>query len=403
MKVKLTQPYIDNPPCVPSGKRKEEHCDTALPGLLFEQRVVNTEWGTYRLRYKNPGGKTSYITIGRSCDITLQEARQKAKQLKAEIQLGADPQAEVREKRKSLTWNTFYQDHYAPHVEKHKRSAGNDEEMHRLRVGPRFGDVRINRITKHAVQQFHVGLRDEGLAPATCDHYIKLIRQALNLAVDWGFLKANPVARVKLFNEDNREERLMSADELQRLVAALDKRDDKGRPVKKGRTSRQAIKFLLLSGARVSEALHAKWSDIDTKGRTWTIQATNSKSKKRRAVPLSDAAIALLDELSSKGNSKWLFTSSRGDGKQRLGNINKVWQRIRKEADLEHIRLHDLRHQFASFLVNSGRSLYEVQQILGHSDPSVTQRYSHLSTATLQDAANSAGEFLNKALDESAK
>ena len=98
MRVKLTQKYIDNPPPVPPGKRKIEHCDTALPGLLFEQRAANTEWGSFRLRYKNAAVKTSYVAIGRSCDIALQEARAKAKQLKAEIQLGADPQAEAREK-----------------------------------------------------------------------------------------------------------------------------------------------------------------------------------------------------------------------------------------------------------------------------------------------------------------
>lgn len=73
-----------------------------------------------------------------------------------------------------------------------------------------------------------------------------------------------------------------------------------------------------------------------------------------------------------------------------MTTINKVWQRLRAEAGIPHVRLHDLRHQFASALVNSGRTLYEVQAILGHSDSTVTQRYAHLSTRTLQDAANSA-------------
>jgi integrase len=110
--------------------------------------------------------------------------------------------------------------------------------------------------------------------------------------------------------------------------------------------------------------------------------------------------MAVLDELESEQSSEWLFNSIRGDGTQRLTDIHKVWQKIRKEAGLPWLRLHDLRHNFASMLVNSGRTLYEVQQILGHSDSKVTERYAHLSTATLQDAANSVGTYLDKALAE---
>ncbi len=113
--------------------------------------------------------------------------------------------------------------------------------------------------------------------------------------------------------------------------------------------------------------------------------------------------MAVLDQLGTNGKSEWLFTSSRGDGYQRMTTINKVWQEIRKDAGLPWLRLHDLRHNFASFLVNSGRTLYEVQQILGHAQSQVTERYAHLSTATLQDAANSASTYLEKALSSSEK
>jgi integrase len=82
--------------------------------------------------------------------------------------------------------------------------------------------------------------------------------------------------------------------------------------------------------------------------------------------------------------------------------IYKVWCRLRDDAGLPHLRLHDLRHQYASFLMNSGRTLYEVQQILGHSDPTVIQRYAHQSTKALQDAANSASDIISEAMRESA-
>ncbi len=390
-KVKLTKKYVDNPPRPAPGKSREEHCDIALPGLYFETRATCTEWGTFFLRYKDSNGKTCHQKLGRSCDITLKQAREEARRLRAEIQLGANPRAEARAKKAIMTWNEFFT-RYINYVRQHKRSWHNDEEMHRLRISPKFGNLRLDRFTRHAVQQFHNEMRDSGLAPATCDHHLKLIRQALNLAVDWDLIEVNPVAKVKLFHVDNREERLMSPDDLQALMATL------GRAGERRKTVVAVVKFLLLTGCRVSEALHARWEDINRATRTWSIQATNSKSKKRRSVPLNDAALEILDQLETEGNSEWLFTNLVTG--ERLQSITKTWQLLRADAGLPNLRLHDLRHMHASMLINSGQSLYVVQQILGHSDPSVSARYSHISTDTLQQAANSVGAYLDKALKE---
>ena len=142
----------------------------------------------------------------------------------------------------------------------------------------------------------------------------------------------------------------------------------------------------------------AKWSQIDRQTRVWRIPSNISKSGRIRAIPLNDSAIDVLGQLDTEGVYDYLFVNHRiskktgeevGTGKPYTA-IMKVWSRLRAKAGLPHLRIHDLRHQYASFLVNAGRSLYEVQQILGHSDPSVTQRYAHLSTKSLQDAANSA-------------
>ena len=108
--------------------------------------------------------------------------------------------------------------------------------------------------------------------------------------------------------------------------------------------------------------------------------------------------MVVLDNLETEGTCEWLFTSCYGDGNQRMTTINRVYQAIRKDAGLDWPRLHDLRHNYASMLVNSGRTLYEVQKILGHSDSKVTERYAHISTATLQDAANSAADHISSVL-----
>ena len=144
----------------------------------------------------------------------------------------------------------------------------------------------------------------------------------------------------------------------------------------------------------------ATWDHIDEDKKDWRIPASNSKSKKARSVPLNSKPLEVLSQLPKWDNKPHLFINRR-TGK-RYVNINKTWNSIRAKAGLPKLRLHDLRHQYASHLVNSGRSLYEVQQILGHSDPTVTQRYAHLSARALQDAAESASACLGGALPPAA-
>ena len=234
---------------------------------------------------------------------------------------------------------------------------------------------------------------NEGLAAATANHHIKLIRRMLNLAIEWSIITGpNPASRIEMFAEDNQIERYMEEAELQRLLQVL--RTDRRQAV-----CRIAL-FLLSTGARLNEALSAKWEHVDVEKRIWRVPATNSKSKRMRAIPLNDAAMAEINALNTKSEYEHLFINKRT--KLPFVNIAKVWEDLRKQAGLPKLRLHDLRHQFASFLVNDGQSLYTVQQILGHSDPSVTQRYAHLSTAALQSAANSASKQIQAAQPKAA-
>jgi integrase len=378
--LKLTSDIVSNGLICPSGKRRIELCDTELPGMYVEVRDTRPGQGTYYLRYKNEQCSTCHQKLGRTTDITLAEARKKARQLKAEIQLGADPRGEAKAAKAVSTFSDLFQDHYLPFVKPRKRSWKRDEELYRLRIKGVFGDKRLNEITRLQVQNFQADLVAQGLAPATADHHVKLIRQALNLAVDWNMLDRNPVSRVPLLNVDNKVEHYLGDEELGRLLAVL--RTDENRPV-----CRIAL-FLLSTGCRLNEALKATWPQIDATTRVWRIPASNSKSKRIRSVPLNDSALTVLAELPRHPECDALFVNART--RSRYTTVMKVWSRLRKEAGLQHLRIHDLRHQYASFLVNSGRSLYEVQQILGHSDPSVTQRYAHLSSRSLQEAANSA-------------
>ena len=142
------------------------------------------------------------------------------------------------------------------------------------------------------------------------------------------------------------------------------------------------VLYLLSTGARLNEALQAKWLHIDRQQKLWRIPSEISKSKKVRAVPLNETALAIPDDLKTEGRYDHLYVIVK-TGKPST-TIHKGWTRLRRDAGLPHLRIHDLRHAFASYLISNNRSLFEVQQILGHYDTSVTQRYTHLYTKAIQ-------------------
>lgn len=388
----LTAQHIASGLTCPEGKHRIEYCDRDLPGLYVEVRATSPGQGTYYLRYKDGTGKTCHQKIGRTCDLGLADARKRARELRAEVQLGADPRAEAKAQKAVPTLSAFFRDSYMPHVKPRKRSWARDQALFTNRIERAFGGRRLNELKRQELQVFHSELLTEGISEATADHHLKLIRQVLNRAVEFGVIDVNPIARIKLFNPDNRLENYLDPAELERLLAVL--RTDENRPVC------SVALFLLSTGARLNEALAATWAHIDRDNRVWRIPAANSKSKRVRSVPLNDAALEVLAKLGTEDKAPHLFVSAKT--KARIANVHKVWDRLRKAAGLPQLRLHDLRHQYASFLVNSGRSLYEVQKILGHSSHSVTERYAHLSSKSLMDAANTASDRIKGAMPSAA-
>lgn len=377
--VRLTEEFLSNNLQCPDDKRRAEFCDTIVPGMLYEVRSSTPGKATIWVRYKS-NGKTAYAKVGKSTEMSLAEARVKAREIKAEIELGADPRVEEKERLAVITFDDFFKEHYLSHVKSRKRSWERDEELYRLRIAPKFGNRRLNQVTRLQIQNFHVALMEEGLAAATANHHIKLIRRMYNLAIEWQMVDSNPASRIPMFPEENQIERYMNDEELDKLLEVLltDHR----------RLVCLIAMFLLSTGARLNEVLSATWSQVDQEQRVWRIPASNSKSKRMRAVPLNDSAMYVIGQLDTKGVYEHLFINKKL--KKPYVSIAKVWDELRTKAGLPHVRIHDLRHQFASSLVNDGNSLYTVQQILGHSDPSVTQRYAHLSTKALQEAASSA-------------
>jgi len=376
--VKIDSNYITHNLICPQGSSKIELCCSEIKGFYVLVSAQSEGQGTYYLRYKDTNGKTCHKKIGRTTDISLVDARRQAKILKAEIALGANPQAQKKAQREELTYADFFENLYLPYVKPRKRSWKRDEELYRLRIKAELGDKKLSAITRAQIQTFHTALLEEGLAPATCNHHVKLIKHSLNLAIDWGMLEKNACSRIPLLPENNIRNDYLSEEELERLLTVLNADENK--------TVCRIALLLLSSGCRVSEILSAKFSDINLEKRIFIVRATNSKSRKPRTVVLNDSCVEIINQLDR--DSEYLFINKQT--KKPYTTISKVFDRLRKKAGLPHLRIHSLRHNFASALINNNISLAIVQQLLGHSDPKITLRYTHLSSKTLQDAANNA-------------
>jgi integrase len=207
-----------------------------------------------------------------------------------------------------------------------------------------------------------------------------MMRFIFNLAVRWEIagVKANPCAGVPMLEVNNKQERYLNQEEAKRLYVAVCQSENT--------MLKFIVPMLIFTGARKREVLDAKWGDFDFERRIWRIPTT--KAGKARHVPLSDGALNLLSSIPRQKDCPWAFANP--DTGKPYVSIYCSWHTARTKAGLADVRMHDLRHSFASLLVNGGRTLYEVQRILGHSQSRTTQRYAHLNQDTLIAAANTA-------------
>jgi integrase len=385
----LTQSAINKLTC-PSGRKSIQiPADPRVPGLLIEVRHTGSK--TYFLRYRDVDLHTRYHKIARSMDLSLSEVKKQALRLRSGIVLGNYP-GEEKQDSECMLFSTFFETRYLDYCRPRKKSWRDDEKLYNRRLRSQFGALPLSGLDLEAVERFLGELTEEGLAASSVRHHGQLLKRCCSLATTWKLTDGNPLADLKLKQVNDAREYFLSPDELQRLLYVLDN-DDAHIPC-------LAAKLLLMTGCRVSELLKCRYQDLTLDSDTPTLKVVqeNSKNGRSRYVPLSKEALKIIDKLPSKGQSEYLFTNSRNG--ERLQSLDKAWQRLRKKAGLPALRLHDLRHNFASMLVNSGESLYTVQTILGHQDPALSARYSHLSGTALQDAANSVTSYLDKALNK---
>lgn len=389
MIVEFTKAFLETGLVVPLGKQRLEACDSLCPGLLVEKRATANSIPTYYLRFKR-AGKTAYDRLGTIRELTIPQARKLATQKKVEHAPFAKVAPEQKPALGEMTLDAFWNDFYLPNAKLHKRSWQRDEQLYRLWLKQRFGACKLTDLSRTSFLQYQAELATTHLSPASQDHVVKCARHILAEAAQHEFLERNVLRGIRLRNVDNQLHDVADDEQLRKLVEVL--HTDANRPVC------NIILFLLSTGARVSEALKAKWSEVDLDKGTWYIPASNAKSKRARAVPLNESARLAIEEASQRGRFEVIFANP-ATGKSYV-RITRTFYRLRKLAGISRMRIHSCRHQFADRVLAAGKSLYAVQVLLGHADPRVSQRYAKLSISAMQDASNMASLPMPKTIPE---
>lgn len=362
----------------------------------FGLRVMPSGEKTYLLRYRF-GGADRKMRLGRPGDLTPDEARKLARKARVTLADGIDPGANRRKLAASPTFKDLADRFLREHVEARCKPSTQGDYKHAVNVvAAKLARRRIAEITRADIAELHQSLVNK---PYLANRTITVLSKMFNLAEVWGLRPdgSNPCRHIKKYREVKRE-RYLSVEELGRLGKALDtatchRPDGKG-GYTEGRESPHiiaAFKLLILTGCRLNEIQTLRWADV----REDRLELPDSKTG-AKTVPLGTEAIMILRGVPRVDGNPYVIVGTV-EGKY-MNDLEKPWRRIRKQAGLADVRIHDLRHTFASFAVAHGESLPMIGKLLGHTQAQTTMRYAHLARAPLQAAASRITAQLGEAL-----
>jgi len=383
---RLTKRFVES--IEPHDKNELLKWDSEIKG--FGVRVFPTGRRTYFVQYRNQCGSTRRKKIGVHGVTTADLARDEAKKLLGEVAKGEDPSKDFQKSKLKPTFEELaseYLEIYAK-TEKKPQSYKEDKRMLERIVLKKWRGKKIEEITTYDVQHLHHELQG---TPYVANRVRSLLQKMFNLAIQWNWASANPIEGVKKYQEQKRN-RWLNDQEVQSLYDVIDSYHNQ--------SVANAIRLLVLTGARRNEVLGAKWEQFDLEKGVWTKPANSTKQNKMEHLPLSTQVISLLKKMKEKATSLHLFPG-KVDGKP-LKDIKKAWKTIITRANLAEVRIHDLRHTHASHLVSSGLSLSIVGKLLGHTQASTTQRYAHLADEPLREAAEFFGNKVEKLTSKTA-
>lgn len=389
------QMLLEDPPL-----KTVQYSDTSIIGFVLEFRSTGS--GTWYFRYRNAQKKNTYHRIGTTKDVDALLARALAHQLNIVFKRDGSldttniPKELAKKNKKKIVKTTlqheaelsisiknFIYERYLPYMQASKQSWKLDKQILEtyflIPKNKTLFEKTLHTIKSSEILKWRNGLPQKNIKFSTCNRILWVIKAVFNCAVKWELLKPsqNPCKHLQMFEEKRFSARYLNSEEASRLLDTLKK-------MSKNKQA-QALQLLIFTGARKSEILPARWENVDLKNRFLTVVSSSTETEqgkfvsKKRTIPLSDDALVLLQDLAKSPKAKespWLFPGRKLEN--HLQSVFDTWDIVRKRLGLEDVRLHDLRHSYANFLVHSGCSIQGVQQLLGHNTRRMTMRYAEL-------------------------
>lgn len=368
---KLTKRSVE---ALPAGPENYFVWDSEISG--FGVRVMPSGVKTYQAQYRK-GGRTRRISLGRHGNITAEQARLKAREVMGLVAKGDNPAEEIAQERRAPSVAALCERFFETHVQercKPSTAAEYRRAIHKFIV-PAIGAFKVVDVERKDIAELHHKHR---AIPYQANRTLGVLSKMFNLAEVWGLRRdgSNPCRHVPKYRE-RKHERFLSQTELQRLGDVLTEaeRDGSETPFIVA-----AFRLLILTGCRLGEIQTLKWEYITPRH----MELPDTKTGARR-IPLPQAAHEVLDALPRLGGNPYVIAGSI-EGKHAT-DLQCPWRRIRKRAGLEDVRIHDLRHTYASMAVSSGMPIQMVGRLLGHSQLQTTMHYAHLADDPVLEAA----------------
>ena len=350
-------------------------------------------------------GKTAPMTVGRHGTLTADQARREARQLLAAVERGDDPAGAVQQARTAPTVAELCDRYLEEHAREHKRplSVEADQRNTRNHVLPVLGRLKVAEVTRCDIDRLKRSVRagktaaDNKVGPrarrivrggeGASNRVLALVSKMMNLAEKWGLRPdgSNPCRHVEKFKETKRE-RYLTGDELARLGDVLAEAE---RTATELPSVVAAVRLLIFTGCRLSEILTLQWQHVDFAGACLRLPDSKTGAK---TVHLNAPALAVLAGIERQEGLPWVIAGAKAG--THLVNLEKPWRRIRDRAGIHDVRLHDLRHSFASVAVGLGEGLPMIGKLLGHTQTQTTARYAHLAADPVKAATERVGAAL---------
>ena len=384
-----------------------DYADDRQPGLVLRCRPTGSHSWLVR------AGRGKWITLGKQSALTLTQAREEARKVLGQLALGETPR-QAPQAVTTPTLQTYLTQTYGPWAQVHRKTG--DETVQRVEAA--FADLlstKLDALSAFAIERWRTQRLSAGVRATTVNRDLSALRGALSYAVRTKVIARHPMADVKAQQVDQRPTvRYLSAAEAARLQAALAARDtairDERASANAWRSARgyptypaigtfgdhltPLVTLALHTGLRRGELFGLRWADVQLAQRRLTVRGDGAKSGQTRHLPLNREAVRVLTtwqqdrravQSPDAAASDRVFPSSIGGP---LDNVQTAWERVLTAAKIAHFRFHDLRHTFASWLVQAGVDLNQVRELLGHASMVMTLRYAHLAPEHGQQAVD---------------